>query len=300
MKGSEQQTSFFTNERIALFSLIFAILSFGVAVVAYVRPPDPAHPLRFDWLSRTVSVPLWLLGVVIVGIASATRAMFRPRLVKSVDEIKRVSQGPVPSTIATSTHTLGAPAPANDQTVDPPFVENGRGNGDETFEMQSPDHYSARIQKHSWEKTRGLAIIISNERLSWIAKYKITIHTAQSFDYRHQEYRDGLAFKPVIIQKPVQIEPSGIGKAIWLLRSDGSKDGLYVGEDNVAPLKWPAGDLSTTHKWKFTATVYAEAITQPTSEMRALTPIDFGFSVMWDTVNRDFSLDKIYSYQQLP
>lgn len=218
---------------------------------------------------------------------------------KSIGESERVrSDVPFPS-IPTPKQTLNVSASTKEQIVEPPAFENGRGNGDETFEMGSPDHYSARIQKHNWEKTRGLAIIVSNERLSWIAKYRITIHTAQSFDERHQQYRDGPAFKPLIIQKPVQIEPSGIGKAIWLLRSDGSKDGLYVGEDNVAPLKWPAGDPSTMQRWKFSATVYAEAITQPTSEMRALTPIDFGFSVVWDTVNREFSLDKIYSYQQL-
>jgi hypothetical protein len=40
------------NPEIAL-----AAASFVLALIAYLRPPDPAHPTRFDFLSRSISVP---------------------------------------------------------------------------------------------------------------------------------------------------------------------------------------------------------------------------------------------------
>lgn len=54
MADDGEKKSKFTFERsIGLIGLIFVILT-------YFRPPDPAHPIRFDFLSHIVSIPLWL------------------------------------------------------------------------------------------------------------------------------------------------------------------------------------------------------------------------------------------------
>jgi hypothetical protein len=37
-----------------------------LAVIAYIRPPDPAHPTSFDSWSRPVSVPPWLATLTIL------------------------------------------------------------------------------------------------------------------------------------------------------------------------------------------------------------------------------------------
>lgn len=39
-----------------------------IAVVAYVRPPDPAHPMRFDLFSHQVLLPIWLLLLLFIAV----------------------------------------------------------------------------------------------------------------------------------------------------------------------------------------------------------------------------------------
>src|SRR5258708_4986405 len=41
-------------------------VSVVLGILPYIHPPDPAHPLRFDFLLQRVSFPLWgtVLGVI--------------------------------------------------------------------------------------------------------------------------------------------------------------------------------------------------------------------------------------------
>jgi hypothetical protein len=62
------------------WELLIAVATLVVAIVAYLRPPDPAHPIRLDFLSKTISLPLWLCGVVVVGIVAITTVIVRLRI----------------------------------------------------------------------------------------------------------------------------------------------------------------------------------------------------------------------------
>jgi hypothetical protein len=142
---------------------------------------------------------------------------------------------------------------------------------------------------------RGLVLLVSNERLSWIAKYRITVYTAQSFDARYEDFRDSVGFKAIVIQKNEPIEASGIGRAIWLIRREANSDQLFVGEDNTSPLKWPPNDPSTTQMWKLAIGIDAETLATPTNPSRPLQHVKFSFSVTWDKQASEFSLNKIYT-----
>jgi hypothetical protein len=67
---------------IAAIGLIFVILG-------YFRPPDPAHPTRFDFLSHIVSIPFWLALATVFGVAAITGFIVRwwirerPKMVSS-------------------------------------------------------------------------------------------------------------------------------------------------------------------------------------------------------------------------
>lgn len=60
-------------ERIAIFAgTAFAAGSFVVTRLSYVRPTDSAHPIHFQFPTRTVSFPLWgaIFGITAVAILS--------------------------------------------------------------------------------------------------------------------------------------------------------------------------------------------------------------------------------------
>jgi hypothetical protein len=63
--------------------VVIAALTLGLGVLAYVRPPDPARPVSFDFLSRTFSVPLWVAASSIIGVVSLTMAGTRWLLTRS-------------------------------------------------------------------------------------------------------------------------------------------------------------------------------------------------------------------------
>jgi hypothetical protein len=71
MADDGEKKSKFTFERlIGFIGLIFVILT-------YIRPPDPAHPMRFDFLSHVVSIPLWLELAAIFGAIVITSLIVR-------------------------------------------------------------------------------------------------------------------------------------------------------------------------------------------------------------------------------
>jgi hypothetical protein len=55
----------------------FGVPMLCLAVLSYLRPPDPNHPMKFDFLMRTVSIPLWLALSIIVALAIITALMAR-------------------------------------------------------------------------------------------------------------------------------------------------------------------------------------------------------------------------------
>ena len=58
-----------------------------LAVLSYLRPPDPNHPMKFDFLMQTVSISLWLAVSVIVLVAVVSAFITR-RISPGIAELK--------------------------------------------------------------------------------------------------------------------------------------------------------------------------------------------------------------------
>ena len=62
------------SKQSTIATYVIGIPAIAVAVLAYVRPPDPAHPISFDFFSHQVVFPAWLLlllfGTVCAGLIS--------------------------------------------------------------------------------------------------------------------------------------------------------------------------------------------------------------------------------------
>ena len=48
--------------------------------------------------------------------------------------------------------------------------------------LKMPEHYTVRIHRQDYSDTKALVVSVDNNRLEMIAKVKITIYSAQSFD----------------------------------------------------------------------------------------------------------------------
>jgi hypothetical protein len=270
----------------ALIAAIFGCAVIALTVYIWLHPYDPKSPptwgvpaIFWGWLS-TWGPPL--LSALCLGFAlwvySKAKALVNsaPAVIENTPARQQDRAATIPASIVRS--------------VDPPHLEHGEASGDESFSISSDSLYTVKVQKHSWENTRGLVLVISNEGLSWIEKIKITVYSAQSFDAKLKEYRDGHAFQAVVMQQPNPIEASGIGRAIWLVRKDGNSDQLLVGDDSRAPLKWPSNDLSPIRRWIFSVGIDGMTVRTPAVPSKPLEQIQFKFSVDWDKATNEFSL----------
>jgi hypothetical protein len=49
-----------------------------MAILSYAVPPDPTHPMHFDFLTRSFTIPLWLAAIILLGAVGATaRAIYQ-------------------------------------------------------------------------------------------------------------------------------------------------------------------------------------------------------------------------------
>jgi CheY-like chemotaxis protein len=83
--------------------------------------------------------------------------------------------------------------------------------------IKSPDHFVVTIKQEDQSGVKGFLLNIINERLDTIGQYKLVILKAQSFDSRHNDYRENRTFLHFSGAVPVLIEPSCTGQSIWLI-----------------------------------------------------------------------------------
>jgi hypothetical protein len=74
---------------------VLGVPTLAVAIITYIKPPDPAHPMAFDFLSKAIPIPPWLVIMAPLASIIGTAVIVRWRTKKSA---------PVPlPTIASST-----------------------------------------------------------------------------------------------------------------------------------------------------------------------------------------------------
>lgn len=50
-----------------------------ITILAYIRPPDPAHPVKLDFLygEISISIPRWILFLIMVGVTAGAVKVYK-------------------------------------------------------------------------------------------------------------------------------------------------------------------------------------------------------------------------------
>jgi hypothetical protein len=50
-----------------------------ITILAYIRPPDPTHPVKLDFLSGeiSISIPRWILFLIVIGVTAGTVKVYK-------------------------------------------------------------------------------------------------------------------------------------------------------------------------------------------------------------------------------
>jgi hypothetical protein len=77
-----QETNWHKQVAIGTWILVaLTLISIGLALASYIWPPDPTQPVKFDFLSKSLVIPLWwvIVGVLIAAIAYILTTLRRRR-----------------------------------------------------------------------------------------------------------------------------------------------------------------------------------------------------------------------------
>lgn len=64
--------------------IVLTIILIALAILTFVRPPDPEHPMSMDFLSKSITLSPWILAACIVAIVASTRWLVRTRTLAMV------------------------------------------------------------------------------------------------------------------------------------------------------------------------------------------------------------------------
>ncbi len=258
---------------------IIGVPSLLLAIVAYLKPPDPAHPIRFDFLFRSVPVPLWLiilLPVVAICVALLLRFL-SPRLTKSI------VQDDKPLNVR-----LRAPAPSSR----PKTLTNLIGKDGEVV-IPTADQLDIRIEADDSTDQPTLKLKVDNNRLDAIQEIDTIIYSAFSFDTRRNEFRTHPAATGSRTVLPSPVLPSESSQNVLLVHKRAGKDHLQLGNDDQRVMKWPENDKAQVQRWKLNLSVGARVFSRTiplTGEV--FKPTTFDLIIEWDTASNRLTVEK--------
>jgi hypothetical protein len=159
-----------------------------------------------------------------------------------------------------------------------------------TLVVASPEDFAIEIEEHESGDAKGLMFRIRNDRLVGIARIKLTIYTAQSFDSRHKQFREPEA-SGIVISQLDRIAPSSYGRSSCLIRKKGQKKYLFAGDSTSNDLIWPETDKSEIQVWRLTVAIDGVAIVSG-QNTKPLSQLKFVADVSWNTTTNQFSIQK--------
>ena len=280
---------------IAYVSLAVGLLSLAVGVISYIRPPDPSHPLRFDFLLQRVSFPLWgtILGVIAIaggaygiGVRKARKSSIAPLPIEkpSAKSIAPANSSPTMTQPAEKPIAKATPSPTTSRIV---------SQGREEFALETPDHYTVRIRRHRDQTLNGLVMSVDNNRLEAITKVSLTIFTVQSFSARHGQFREPFGFSAARMLYQGNIGAESSGMRFWILRKDDAKLYLLAGDDHTHLMAWPNGDPVETQKWRMRLQLKCETVpTNAGTPAKAFSTQPFNVIVNWNSVTNEFFIEQ--------
>jgi len=289
-----------------------------VGILSYVHPADPAHPMSFDFLSKAIQMPPWLVVVGALLVSGATGLIVRRKIYQTLpmaplstnsafvrendllkkqntdlhsqcvqlrSEVELLRKQPIKRTeLPYGPPPLPAFSPEVARIVDQMLYE-------EICSFESPDNYAVHILKHGEAETRGVMAKFTNDSLKVIPGYTITFRSARSYDSRLGDYRDGKTFTAYSFSSQEVIHAGESGTPQWIIRKIDKMPHLHVGTDNDHPAIWPKNDRSTLQKWLLS--VHAVALTEVGPHSRqGLAPIPLELIIVWDPAKNEFSIEQ--------
>jgi hypothetical protein len=277
--------------------VLIALATLILGVLAYLRPPDPAHPARLDFLSKTISIPIWVAAIVVVGIVAVSAVIFRTfRKGTIVPENAKGRSGQSahrPDNATDTEHQIPHPLYSIDALPD-----RSQLCGD-AFKVNSSDKFTLHLTTEQHGDTKGLMLRISNEALRAISEIIVTIYTAQSYDRLNKDYRDGMEFNAVRIVNHGIVGASASGNPTWLVAKKDEMPHLFVGDSLANVLKWPPNDKSTFQRWRFKLAVMASTHAASAAQKAVpLSPIKLLIDIGWEAEKNEFSVEAAGTFTQ--
>jgi hypothetical protein len=255
---------------------IIGVPTILLGLFAYFRPPDPTHAIRFDFLFRTVSIPVWLiisLLVLAMGLALAFRIL-SPRLTRTLSQEFKAAE-------------IRPSKPTDLQSPSKPPVHIAIKAGQ--LIIPSPD----QLEIHVEADNSAITLRVDNNRLDAIHHLDAIVYSAYSFDGRQNQFRTHAAATGARMQSPNVVGPSESSQAFVLVHHPTGKDQLQLGNDTERTMKWPENDKANIQKWKlnvsFGARAYSNTI-PPTGEV--FQPAKFDLIVGWNKISNQLSVEK--------
>jgi hypothetical protein len=310
------------------WDLIIAGASFALSLLGYLHPVDPTHPVTLDFLSKAITLPLWLLAISVLTVVSVTVVVLR-FLRKPSDEVtelkkqlaaanakllnKKPDYGVSQGTIGRSPG--GQPEPKPDPKPLSPVLPSPL----ETLEDQLRKQHEAQTKivpatayMPAFDPKRGQIVVEYKEGLSLeltcqengIVMAAIN-RTANYIDWYYFDIAEAANWidhlhtflPPVRInRRPIthgeKLPPVHKTGTQWMIRiaKKDNVSSLYLYNDDSTRLMWPNNDNSQVQIWKLTiAGAYNEKAGE---EKRPLDPIYL--LVRWD---REHSTIMMAQYQ---
>jgi hypothetical protein len=175
----------------------------------------------------------------------------------------------------------------------PPSVGDSSAVTDEELIIKAPDDLTMRIRHYQFQETRGLTLIVDNNRLNAVHQIRVIVADAQSFDLRHDAYRQGSNFAAAVVTKPNAIQPSCSSSPILIVRKEPSNKSLLAGDDFSHAMVWPENDTSEIERWRFTLRVIATTLPRNASEKALpLKELFANIVLFWDKANNEFAIEQ--------
>ncbi len=265
----------------------------GLAILAYLRPSDPVHPMRLDFLSLAIPVPLWLIGFVVLGVAGIVFALVlwaRKQVVAPPSVVKTID----PASLKIIDLPAVRPGQPQNRLESIPHADAIKPDGEQQIEIVSPDKVGLKIAWHSNDDSSGLLATPVNHSLNAVQKFRVRILSARSYDSDFEDYRDGRSFRAYSNVDPNAVEAKCNGKPLWIVRKSIGESDLLVGNDQGHPLKWPENDHSSVHRWLLSLDFCAEIAPSPQRKLPSLLrPCVYTLVVTWQPSSNKFGIDKI-------
>jgi uncharacterized membrane protein HdeD (DUF308 family) len=64
------------------------VILIALAVLSYVHPADPSHPMSLDFLSHSITVSPWLAVACLIAVIAITRGVVRSMTLKALQNRK--------------------------------------------------------------------------------------------------------------------------------------------------------------------------------------------------------------------